>query len=79
MGPNFKKKWRPWPQKKKVWTQQAILVHIDTISKMELHLKDINPSDLDNNADSDLSTKFTTKFQRPFFKLQDHIWDIWIY
>ena len=57
--------------------QQTILVHIDTFQNW-ISPENINPSDLDNNADSDLSTKFTTKFQRPVFKLQDHIWNNWI-
>ena len=49
--------------------QQAILVHIDTISKMELHLKDINPSDLDNNADSDLSTDIYYKISETLLQV----------
>ena len=40
--------------------QQTILVHIDT-SKVEFHPKNINLSDIDYNADSDLSTDIYCK------------------
>ena len=49
--------------------QQTILVHIDTFSKMEFHLKNINPSDLDNNADSDLSTDIYYKISETLLQV----------
>ena len=37
--------------------------------KMEFHLKNINPSDLDNNADSDLSTDIYYKISETLFRV----------